>query len=565
MERTEHKITLDVHKTVSTTSVSVKKGDTAHRLLIILSEGGYPYHIGEDCTAVFSAVKPDGTTIWNDCTISGDVVIYDFTEQTTAALGVTNCEIQIYDPNGALLTSASFLLFVEDGASNRSAVVSSDEFAMLQTMVANTSAVAGTASRAAERANKAAGACMVIGSASGETIRLDDAIDAEFVGLRIFGKTTQNGTPTPANPATLVSVGTAGNIKLTSTGKNLIPYPYYPAEPTLNGVTYTDNKDGSITVSGTATGYSGFWFTGYNFRLRKGITYTLFAHGNFTVTGRAVLTVTSTKSGVIKSFYLNSSKYASFTATDNYTDVAIYMYVPEAGNAITGTIMPQLEVGAVATPYEPYIGKTITIPVTGGLRGVPVASGGNYTDSNGQQWICDEIDFERGVYIKRTHTRLLNGSGTLLLSQQGGYNRFEIRYADDYLAHHGSDTEADALCSHFPVSLHLLGSNHVNGIICPYKGSTRIFLRFDECATVEELAAWLSANPVTFVYRLGTPIETDLPDEVIDAYHGYIRSHSGDTVVSNDSDAHMALEYIMDARKYIDKMISTGIHEATLE
>ena len=427
MERTEHKITLDVHKTVSTTSVSVKKGDTAHRLLIILSEGGYPYHICEDCTAVFSAVKPDGTTIWNDCTIDNDVVIYDFTEQTTAALGVTNCEIQIYDPNGALLTSASFLLFVEDGASNRSAVVSSDEFAMLQTMVAHTSAVAGTASRAADRANKAAGACMVIGSASGETIRLDDAIDAEFVGLRIFGKTTQNGTPTPANPATLVSVGSLGSIDLTSNDQD------------------------------------------------------------------------------------------------------------------------------------------ITIPVSGGLPGIPVASGGNYTDANGQQWICDEIDLGRGVYIKRTHTRLLNGSGTLLLSQQGGYNRFEIRYADDYLAHHGSDTEADALCSHFPVSLHLLGSNHVNGIICPYKGSTRIFLRFDKCATVEELAAWLSANPVTFVYRLGTPIETDLPDEVLDAYADYIRSRSGDTVVSNDSDAHMALEYIMDARKYIDKMISTGIHEATLE
>ena len=427
MERTEHKLTLDVHKTVSSTSVSLKRGDTAHRLLITLSEGGYPYHIGEDCTAVFSAVKPDGTTIWNDCTISGDVVIYDMTEQTTAALGVTNCEIQIYDPHGALLTSASFLLLVEEGASNRSAVVSSDEFSMLSTMVANTKAVAVSASRAAERANKAAEACMVIGDASGETIRLDDAIDAEFVGLRIYGKTTQNGTPTPANPATLVSVGALGSIDLTSNDQD------------------------------------------------------------------------------------------------------------------------------------------ITLPISGGLPGIPVASGGNYTDANGQQWICDEIDFANGVYIKRTHTRLLNGSGTLLLSQQGGHNRFEIRYADDYLAHHGSDTEADALCSHFPVSLHLLGSNHVNGIICPYKGSTRIFLRFDECATVEELAAWLSANPVTFVYRLGTPIETDLPDEVMDAYQEYIRSHSGDTAVSNDAGAYMTLEYIMDARKYIDKMISTGIHEATLE
>ena len=568
MERTEHKITLDVHKTVSTTSVSVKKGDTAHRLLIILSEGGYPYHIGEDCTAVFSAVKPDGTTIWNDCTISGDVVIYDFTEQTTAALGVTNCEIQIYDPNGALLTSASFLLFVEDGASNRSAVVSSDEFGQLRDMIADVNWESNRAHLAADRANKAAGACMVIGSASGETIRLDDAIDAEFAGMRIFGKTTQNGTPTPANPATLVSVGAVGNINLTSTGKNLIPYPYYPAEPTLNGVTYTDNKDGSITVSGTATGYSGFWFTGYNFRLRKGITYTLSAHGDFTVTGRAVLTVTSTKSGVIKSFYLNSSKYASFTATDNYTDVAIYMYVPEAGNAITGTIMPQLEVGAVATQYEPYKGATIAIPIFGGLPGIPVASGGNYTDANGQQWVCDEIDLGRGVYVQRIFaeavtTEKLYGVDNTYASKSGAIAYCKLTYD----THHDDSIVIAVSDRAKGVSSNERGDN--GNIYRCYigTGTTAIAaLRYPISAgekTVDEARADFVG--ATIAYIMAEPIETDLPDEVLDAYADYIRSYSGDTVVSNDAGAHMALEYIMDARKYIDKMISTGIHEATLE
>lgn len=427
MERTEHKITLDVHKTVSTTSVSVKKGDTAHRLLIILSEGGYPYHIGEDCTAVFSAVKPDGTTIWNDCTISGDVVIYDFTEQTTAALGVTNCEIQIYDPNGALLTSASFLLLVEDGASNRSAVVSSDEFAMLQTMVANTSAVAGTASRAAERANKAAGACMVIGTASGETIRLDDAIDAEFLGLRIFGKTTQNGTPTPANPATLVSVGYLGNIILAS------------------------NE------------------------------------------------------------------------------------------------------------------QTITIPVSGGLPGIPVTSGGNYTDSNGQQWICDEIDFGRLVYVQRIGKKIFTGSA----------DENWIKYASetsDIFFISVSDAAPglySSVCSHFRgVNRAWLGDyNNIYGVYSDHDSLGRKYFRppNESVVTLDEWKMWLAENPTTILYVLAEPIETDLPDEVIDAFQDNIRSHSGDTVVSNDADAHMALEYIMDARKYIDKMISTGIHEATLE
>ena len=567
MERTEHKITLDVHKTVSTTSVSVKKGDTAHRLLITLSEGGYPYHIGEDCTAVFSAVKPDGTTIWNDCTISWDVVIYDFTEQTTAALGVTNCEIQIYDPHGALLTSASFLLLVEDGASNRSAVVSSDEFGQLRDMIADVNWESNRAHLAANRAYTAAEACMVIGTASGETIRLDDAIDAEFLGMRIFGKTTQNGTPTPANPATLISVGSVGSIKLTSGGKNLLPYPFYQSAPTLNGVTYTDNGDGSITVSGTATDYTSFWFTRYDLRLRKGVTYTISVSGNYSVTGGASLLVSSKDKGSIASINLVAQKSLSFTAEDDYTDVGVYMILTKAGYAITGTIYPQLELGSVATQYEPYKGNSVTIPVPGGLPGIPVASGGNYIDSNGKHWICDEIDLARGVYVKRIHTEIVTpekifGVDSSYAAQSGTIVYSHLTYGPLF-----DDTIVIAISDRAKgVSSNERGENG-NTYRCYTSGTSAIaVLRYPISAgvkTVEEARA--DFGGATISYILAVPVETALTDEVLGAYRDYIRSHSSDTVVTNDSSAHMALEYIMDAKKYIDKMISTGIHEATLE
>src|SRR5699024_9944325 len=42
----------------------------------------------------------------------------------------------------------------------------------------------------------------------------------------------------------------------------------------------------------------------------------------------------------------------------------------------------------------------ITIPEQG-FYGIPVSSGGNYTDSSGQQWICDEFDFANKKFIKR--------------------------------------------------------------------------------------------------------------------------------------------------------------------
>lgn len=561
MEYTEHKLTLDVHKTVSNASVALKKGDTAHRLLITLSEGGYPYHIGEDCTAAFSALKPDGTAIFNDCRIEGDTVIYDMTEQTTAEEGMVSCEIQIYGAGGALLTSASFLLFVEEGVNNSGAVVSSGEFSTLASMVREVNRATAEAVSATERAKKAANACMVIGSAEGEMIRLDDAIDAHFAGLRIFGKTTQGGVPTPANPATLVNMGSVGSIKLTSVGKNLLPYPFYQTTLTLNALTFTDNKDGSISVSGTTTDPSSFWLTGYLMHLRKGVAYTLSVSGDFTATGAPYLWLNSKKSGIVAGINLTTQRSVSFIPDIDYTDSAIYISAAGVGMAMSGVIKPQLELGSVATQYEPYKGDSVTIPVPGGLPGIPVASGGNYIDINGQRWICDEIDLARGVYIKRTHTRVINEGSSLLLSQREGFNRFEARFTDDYIALH----ETQALCSHFRVSSRLLNTNDTNNIICAYAGTARVFLRFDQCATVEELAAWLAENPVTFVYSLANPVETDLPDEVIDAFIDYIQSHSGDTVVTNDSGAHMALEYIMDAKKYIDKMISTGIHDATLE
>ena len=45
--------------------------------------------------------------------------------------------------------------------------------------------------------------------------------------------------------------------------------------------------------------------------------------------------------------------------------------------------------------------QQLIIPTPNGLPGIPVGSGGNFTDASGQQWVCDEMDFARGVYVQR--------------------------------------------------------------------------------------------------------------------------------------------------------------------
>ena len=59
--------------------------------------------------------------------------------------------------------------------------------------------------------------------ASGTTIIINDATEGRpFRRLRVFGKSTQDGAPTPEAPVPIVSAGESGNIAVKVTGKNLL-------------------------------------------------------------------------------------------------------------------------------------------------------------------------------------------------------------------------------------------------------------------------------------------------------------------------------------------------------
>ena len=57
--------------------------------------------------------------------------------------------------------------------------------------------------------------------------------------------------------------------------------------------------------------------------------------------------------------------------------------------------------------------QTITLQTPNGLPGIPVTSGGNYTDPQGQQWVCDEMDLERGVKVQRVDKTCIDNTKTL--------------------------------------------------------------------------------------------------------------------------------------------------------
>lgn len=110
MNSSEYKISLDIHEINSQHLLYCKQGDTQRKIIATLVEESELYHIAEDCTAVFTAFKPDGKVIFNQAHIVGDTIVYEFTEQTSNVSGKLDCELRLYGYDNGLITSPRFTL-----------------------------------------------------------------------------------------------------------------------------------------------------------------------------------------------------------------------------------------------------------------------------------------------------------------------------------------------------------------------------------------------------------------------------------------------------------------------
>ena len=127
-----YKISLDIHEHGSYVSLKAKKGDTGSILQIALTDGGKSYKIANDCLPVLTAKKADGRILYNECYVVNNVIHYEFTPQTATAVGTTKCEIKLYGSDNKVLTSASFILIIEDTVYDEYELSSTNEVHMLQ-------------------------------------------------------------------------------------------------------------------------------------------------------------------------------------------------------------------------------------------------------------------------------------------------------------------------------------------------------------------------------------------------------------------------------------------------
>lgn len=242
-----------------------------------------------------------------------------------------------------------------------------------------------------------------------------------------------------------------------------------------------------------------------------------------------------------------------------------------------GTPSPENPVPIVSAGDGGSIGLTVsdsaeqsqqlTISTPTGLPGIPVTSGGNYTDASGQQWLCNYRDYGRGVDVGgNVNTIIFDGS-----SDESFY-RSSVGFQTEPVFIFSIPTDMwvanniDCLSNQY-VPQTVLNSGNIlqNGYMwtrSEYFGKT-ITVRNDAIASESEMKKFLQSNPLVFVLNgNGNVTETPIPAEELAAYRS-LQTYPGTTVVSTAEDvAGIEVRYLADGEKYIDRKISEAIVSA---
>ena len=310
------------------------------------------------------------------------------------------------------------------------------------------------------------------------------------------------------------------SVEVRACGKNLLQ-PVYTTQ-TINGVTFTVNSDGSVTINGTATARAQYPITRTTAsypQVFDGQTFTL-----FDVEG-ADQSFYSYAMSVEQDVRLDSDSKTFTMTQDDTLYIAIVALEGKTVNNVT--VYPQLELGSVATAYEPYrlLGGGEITP-SSPLYGLPGAED------------TAEVSVDGDVLVtRRTAVLELDGTETNMsvVHTSTGYDRLNIVPAQPVKIVATPNALGNIRCSHYgTVTTGAQWNNGVEGIGVETTG--QIMILDAGLATLDAWKTYLAAQaaagtPVTIVYELAAP-ETETPADV-----DPIVPEKGQLNISTDADA----------------------------
>jgi len=267
------------------------------------------------------------------------------------------------------------------------------------------------------------------------------------------------------------------------------------------------------------------------------------------VTGREITTLHQNKADAI----VETAQGETMTLTDSsdklFRGLRVFGKSTQDGTPSVENPVPIVnagESGSITVTVNGAEPQSLTLATPNGLPGVPVSKDGNYTDQNGQQWVCDEVDLGRGKYVQRVLKTKPNKTIVFQKKHESGicesFNRdFNVLWARGDIP----SLSTIAVWSKWTSSEGTFAL-HLDGLY--YRDSTK---------TLEEINAIFAklGTNIEFCGVLDTPTERDLTPEELAAYEA-LHTNYPTTVITNDAGAHMEASYVADTGTYIRNMES---------
>lgn len=325
-----------------------------------------------------------------------------------------------------------------------------------------------------------------------------------------------------------------------------------PWEPFTNGQQIVNPYAGEINLNVTGKNLlkPNSYNTYYEFPLKANTVMTLMTNGKPSQGGNIKFSATD---GSNVWFSIDAGQTRVCRSIGNKDVKGFYdLLIPDDG------LEYMFAVGDIKN-YTPYIDpQSFTVSTPNGLPGIPVTKDGNYIDQNGQQWICDEIDYGHKKYVQRTAEKDLldsiniwNKDGTW-----GNVDNYKTLAFYGYInGTNGSDLWGNinnvAMCNYFTLENGVYNNSKIGFSISGYvafRVPRELLPDWDENSpSSKPWVNWLTkkkeeGKPVRIRYVLATPIERDLTSEEISAYESIV-THNDTTVISNNENCNMKITY----------------------
>ena len=345
-------------------------------------------------------------------------------------------------------------------------------------------------------------------------------------------------SPSPEYPQEIESAGQSRKIGVTVTGTNLLPFEVGQKgngfEVFADGVQIDVDKKADIYAVGrfngnVESGYDEFaLMTAGKYYIYSG-TQDVYLYVVVWRKGKNVVLWHSVGTDAEQIEIMDGDKFRIFLRTEA-------AFKGKVKAMITRTPMN-------ATSYEPYKpAQTLIIPTPNGLPGVPTIDNGNYTDASGQQWLCDEVDLKRGVYVQNVAFAEF-GKGITSVTKNSGVSSKNIVSAYFFPIPRKRAKTRHTIMSNCLRFVENVSSGNPAYVISNESQTEAMYVSIpaELYENDDQMLNLLAEKKVKILYAT-YPTERPLSTEELEKYRS-LRTYSPTTTVINDAGAGMSVGY----------------------